>query len=114
MGDWHIGDVVYEGSTLHDGTTALRLRLDGSRLEADGSWQTVPSLYLLLSQDMTQVLGTADSADYLTEEERALIPGLLCRQLRPGLSARGGQFLALRPEPTVHHHHPIRGQYPPV
>ena len=67
VGDWHIGDVVYEGSTLHDGTTALRLRLDVSRLEADGSWQTVPSVYLLLSRDMTQVLGTADSADYLTE-----------------------------------------------
>ena len=73
VGDWHIGDVVYEGSTLHDGTTALRLRLDVSRLEADGSWQTVPSVYLLLSRDMTQVLGTADSADYLTEEERTLI-----------------------------------------
>ena len=86
-GDRHIGNVVYEGSVLHlnqdssrlnnsgdwQSTTALRLRLDVSRLETDGSWQPVPSVYLLLSRDMTQVLGTADSADYLTEEERALI-----------------------------------------
>ncbi len=72
-GDRLISDVVYEGSTLHDGTTALRLRLDVSRLDGEFNWQPVPSVYLLLSRDMTQVLGTADSADYLTEEERALI-----------------------------------------